>query len=234
MIRRLCAYVAISVLAGACCAGVGTGFTGRGIAGDPLGYDFGCVGIDFNVYYVYHLINHGNTAVHIKSIDASCDCSSVQCADSVIAPGDTVDCRLQFNTKDYYGKMSRHITVNSDDQREPELKMYFFATVGQWMYRVKPEPSSLFFLPGQKTKTVTLSNPDIDNLTLREIDCTDDIVVVEPVTKTADKGESIQLKVTPKPDLVAGTYQTNFRVCLDIPGAEQSLFLTIPVKIVRY
>jgi hypothetical protein len=234
MVRRCLRYVTIAAFTSACLAGIASADNGRGLTAELLAYDFGCVGIDFDVFHVYSLINQGDVAVHIESVQPSCDCSSVIFTDSTLAPGDTATFRLQFNTKDYYGKMSRHVLVKSNDKRQPELEMYYFATVGQWMYRVKPEPASLFFLPGQTVKTVTLNNSDVDGLTVAEIDVADDFITVEPVTKSADKGGSIQLKVTPRTNLVAGTYKTNFRVSLDVPGAEQRLMISIPVKIVKY
>jgi hypothetical protein len=234
MIRCCFKYMAIAAMTCLWLAGTAGADTGRGLAGEPLAYDFGCVGVDFDVYHVFHLINHGDETVRVKSVVPSCDCSSVTFVDSVIAPGDTVSFRLRFNTKDYYGQMSRHVAVISDDKRQPELNVYYFSTVGQWLYRVKPDPASLFFLPGQTTKTVSLTNTDVDNLAVREIDLTDDVIVVESVTKAVAKGGTIQLKVTPRKNLVAGTYETNFRVSLDVAGAEQPLLISIPVKIVKY
>lgn len=207
---------------------------GDGIDGTHLAYDFGCVGMDFDIYHTFRLTNNGLDTVRVSEVIANCDCSHVMFLDSTLYPGDTVDLRLQFNTEDYYGPSTRKIVVKSNDRHQPEMKLFYFSTVGQWLHRIVPKPVSLFFLGAKGPKELLVSNQGVDRVEVREIDIADDIVAVETVTEAAVRGDNIKLKVSPKPDLTAGTHQTSFRLTLAVSETEKPLYLTIPVKIVKY
>ena len=197
-------------------------------------YDFGCVGFDLRVFHNYKLINRSSDTIEIYSVGTTCDCSSIQLLDSVVYPGDTVSFRLEFNTTNYYGRMNLSVNVHSSDAKNPQMKLYFTSTVGRWQYRVSPEPVSLFFLPGHKAKTATMLNAILDYIEVAKIELHDDLMTVTPMKKKAAKGDKVKLQVTPRSDLAAGTYFTNFRVTFDVPGDYEPLLITIPVKIVRY
>ncbi len=200
---------------------------------DPL-HDFGSIGFDLEVFHEYPVINATGKAVDILSCKVTCDCSRVALSDSSLAPGDTAWVRLSFATTDYYGPSSKAIKIETNDPNNQRLELYYTAQVGQWRYNVKPEPVSLFYLPGKKARKSALTNQNLDFIKIRNIQLLDDLITVEVTADKASKGERVEMLVTPKEDLTSGTYLTNFAVTVDVPDGLESFVVTIPVKIVRY
>jgi|GEM_PF-467318 len=200
---------------------------------EPI-FDFGEVGIDYDLHHPFRLVNMGTVPIKIDSAIVTCDCSYVQLLDSVAQPGDTLTIFLKFNTKDYYGKTSKAIHVYTNENKFTQFDIFYLSTVGQWFYNLKPTPLNAFFLAAHTEKTITLANPLVEGLTLSAICHYDTLYTVTPLQNEADEGEKIEITVTPKPGLKAGTYVSNFRLGFTIPGAVDTLFMSVPVKIVRY
>ncbi|MBU0984950.1 MAG: DUF1573 domain-containing protein [candidate division Zixibacteria bacterium] len=197
-------------------------------------HDFGGVGIDFEVYHDFKLFNRGVDTMKIDSVKVNCDCSTVSFLDSVLAPGDTVSFRLSFSTMNYYGRVSKAVRVWTSDPQAPKLELFYLSTVGQWFYKVKPDPVSLFFLPGQKSRTAGVLNTAMEELVLDDIFVLDEgVISVTPTRSKAAQGERIELEVRPSENLEPGTYLTNYRLSFDVPG-DEPLLMTIPVRVVRY
>jgi hypothetical protein len=197
-------------------------------------FDIGCVGVDFKIYHNFKLVNSGQNPIHVDSVLGHCDCTEVRFTDSTIAPGDTSNVLIIFNTADFYGPIEKHITVISKDANVTSLKAFYSANVGQWLMKIEPQPVSVFFLPGQKTRTAAITNHALDHISLKDIYLHGDIVSISVTKGEADKGERLELQLTPKPGLTAGTYITNYTVELDLHQNTAPLHVTIPVKIVIY
>ena len=205
-----------------------------GLAYDEGVYDFGCVAEGYDFFHEFVIFNKGNDTVHIDDIDVNCDCSSVTYEDTLLAPGDTLRVRLRFNTSDYYGYVNKTMKVISDDHFMPQMLMFYKATVGQWSYAVNPRPTSLLFLPGQKSKTVIFPNPKLESVEYLITESDTDTFTASAHSSKVGKGEAIELEITPKDNLPKGTYQDNFRVSFDVPESDKPLMISIPIKIVRY
>lgn len=206
----------------------------RGLTYEQQVFDFGHVGIDFNVFHTYTYINRTDQTVTISDVVVSCDCSTVQLIDSLVEPGDTAFFKLTFNTRDYYGPTNKSFTATTTDPENPELKYYYLATVGQWHHGLQPEPFSLFFLPGKKQATVSVPNRKFDEIRLTEViahDATFDVKVLE---KSADKSKAVKLEVSPSEGLGKSTFLSSLTFIVEADGLDKPTILTIPIKIVRY
>ncbi|UCC45526.1 MAG: DUF1573 domain-containing protein [Candidatus Zixiibacteriota bacterium] len=198
-------------------------------------YDFGAVGIDFTLFHDFRLINQGEKPVRLDSVKVACDCSRVWLVDTTLDPGDTGIISLQFNTKDYYGRTSKALHVYADSVQTAHFECFYLSTVGQWMMGLKPDPISLFFLPGHEAKNIKILNPALDGVEVIDIDTHNDWIEVKALEEQAGKQEVLLLQVVAADGLTKGTYQTNFRITLSLPEEfEEPLFITVPVKIVRY
>jgi hypothetical protein len=197
-------------------------------------YDFGCVGVDFKILHDFKLVNHGPTAVRIDTVTAHCDCTEARFRDSLVQPGDTAVIQVIFDTKNFYGPVEKDIRVVSDDPVQPVSLVYYSANIGQWLASVVPDPVSVFFLPGQKSKVGRLKNNTLDGIELTGVEQHDDLVEVRIVKDDASKGESLELEITPRTDLRPGTHVSNFTVALQPEEDVPPLRITIPVKVVRY
>jgi hypothetical protein len=197
-------------------------------------YDFGHVGIDYVLAHTFWLVNTGSEPIRIAEVRQTCECTRAYATDSVVAPGDTVYFPATFNTKDYYGPTERSFTVVLDDEDHTELVYAHRAIIGQWYYGLKPEPFSLFFLPGHDSHKVTVTNSEHESLGLEFRDQADTTFTVKLLRTKASKGEQLEMEVTPREGLKPGTYLTNFSVEVKVKGGAVPAILTVPVKIVRY
>ena len=197
-------------------------------------FHFGSVGIDFKIFHDFKLVNHGSEPIHIDTVDPHCDCTFVRFLDSTVQPNDTATIRMIFNTADFYGPVSKSLIIHSNDKAPQEFKVWYHATIGQWLYKVQPDPVSLFFLPVHKSRTLTLTNHALEFIELDRIELLDDIVTIRPLRSRVDEGEAIEFEVTADPDLGPGEHATNFTAQFRVPEGLEPLRITIPVKIVRY
>jgi len=197
-------------------------------------FDFGHVGIDFKVYHDFPLINNGTDTVRIDSLEVTCDCTSIAVIDSVLEPGDTIYFQLRFETKDLYGPTNRSFTIFTDSETQPTAKFFYLSIVGQWYNGIVPSPSSLFFLPPQKSRTIEIRNSEFDRVSMTVLNQFDSTFTVTPVKTEATSGDVLRLEVRPVDELPSGTHLSNFTIgIMDSDGSEVSR-LTIPVKIARY
>lgn len=196
--------------------------------------DFGCVGVDFKIRHIYKLVNHGKETIHIDTVTPHCDCTEVRFRDSVVAPGDTVSFLMIFNTADFYGPVEKDVRVFSSDKKSPRIYTYYRANIAQWLYKVEPQPVSIFMLPGQKSKISKLFNHALDKITLIDHRLVDDFCQVRVIKAEAVKGESIEFEITPNADLISGTHVSNFTARIDLHQDLEPLNITIPIKIVKY
>ncbi|MFQ5500366.1 MAG: DUF1573 domain-containing protein [Candidatus Zixiibacteriota bacterium] len=197
-------------------------------------HDFGQVEIDYLIFHSYVVSNNGDRPVRIDSLQLKCDCTIVRVADSVVAPGDSVTLRLRFNTADYYGPTNRSFTVFTDSPNHPQFDLFYQAVVGQWVTGMRPRPLSLFFLPSHKSKTVRFPNPRLDGAHLSIVEQYDTTYSVRLTVDEADKGEFLELSVTPNANLSKGTYHSSLTVAVDAENVKRPILFTIPIKIVRY
>jgi hypothetical protein len=196
-------------------------------------HDFGQVGIDFTLFNDFKLYNNGTTPIRLDSIVVDCDCSQISLRDSIISPGDTVVATVSFNTRDYFGPVTKSMWVYSNDKSVPMVELYYSAIAGQFLTGTKPDPTSLLFLPGQTKKNVSFSNLIFDSMEIFSLDPYDDAFNVETVRASASKGESLTLQVTTSSNLSRGTYLTCLRIGIMIDGdANKRLYVSIPIRVV--
>jgi hypothetical protein len=196
--------------------------------------DFGCVGGDFKVFSNFHLVNKGNTTVKVRSINVPCNCSEVLISDSTVKPNDSVKVRLSFDTKNLYGKTIRTFKIYTSDPRAPEIEYAYRSIIGQWPMGIRPDPTSLFFLPTIKTKRLAFANPSLERVILRLLDQADTTYSIKVLSDKAVKGGKAELEVTLKDGLPSGTYLSSFRLQLDPCDGHEPFLYTVPIKIVRY
>lgn len=203
-------------------------------------WDWGAVGIDFDLTHTYLLINGSASRIRIDSVIAPCDCSLARQSDSTLDPGDTAHVILKFSTRDFYGRTTKQVDVYWRDGAQHYMQLTYSATVGQYAGGLKPDPVSVFLLPNQSSRKVYI--PIIKNDLFAEAEIVgevvaqSDIVDVKFANPRARIGEKLEIDVTAKPDLKAGTYVSNFRfsVRVVVKGQPQIVLITIPTKVVRY
>lgn len=197
-------------------------------------FDFGNVAIDFTMFHRYAYVNPTDHPVKILEADANCDCTTLKLVDSLIEPGDTAFFDLSFNTRDYYGYTSKSFTVVTDDPEIGTFKFYYVSTIGQWLNALKPNPISLFFLPGKKGQKLAVPNVKFDKIELKDYILYDSTFSVKVLNDSARQGKNLELEVTASDQVGKGSHLSTLTLEIEVSGQEKPTILSIPVKIVRY
>nr|MBN2277072.1 DUF1573 domain-containing protein [candidate division Zixibacteria bacterium] len=194
-------------------------------------YDFGFVPIDYKLIHTFQIRNDGQAGLVINKLVPNCDCTHAQVMDTLVAPDSITTIKILFDTKNYYGPSTRHITVHSNDPDNPAVELEYASAIGMVPRYFKVEPQSLFYLPGHKSKKITLINLSEDKLKYDlEIE-PGSLFTVNKTSGEIDSRDSTILDVQPLESLPRGTHYSNFTVNF---GDKSDARLTVPVKIVRY
>lgn len=197
-------------------------------------FDFGMVGIDYRIFHTFKIVNIGIKDIKVDSVDVLCDCSSVLYEKKNLKPKDTLALRLKFDTRDFYGPVSRKMLVFLSLPEKKTVSLTYLAEVGQWRDGLKPDPFAVFMLPTHKQQPVKINNKVFEFLSAELIHINDDFFTVEIVKDRAKNGSAVELVVKPKAELGKGTYFSNFTVKITGDDKDNTANLTFPVKIVRF
>jgi len=182
------------------------------------------------VHY-YEVQNSGDENLYITDIGTSCDCTHARAIDTLIPPGGTSKIKVNFSTKNYYGKNTRTVAISSNDPDTPTFNLEFLSLIGALPKNVEAVPNALFFLPPHKEKEIKLLNKSgspIETIIALE---PDSIFSIDKKEARVEPGQFAVLKVVPRDNLKPGTYQSSFTVDF---MANPPIRITVPVKIVRY
>lgn len=92
-------------------------------------YDFGIVKEGEIVSHTFKFSNKGKATLQIKDIKTSCGCTAALISDKEIPPGKQGTLKVELDTKNRQGRMSRTITVVSNDPEEPNKILTIYAEV---------------------------------------------------------------------------------------------------------
>jgi hypothetical protein len=104
-------------------------------AGNPMIYvsetqhDFGKVNEGDKVDYTFTFVNKGSSNLIIKDIKTSCGCTAALLSVDNLAPGQEGTLKVELDTKNRSGKMSRTVTINSNDPKEPSKILTIYADI---------------------------------------------------------------------------------------------------------
>jgi hypothetical protein len=82
-------------------------------------HDFGQVKEGDKVDYTFKFVNNGSSELIIKDVKTSCGCTAALLSEDNLSPGKEGTIRVELNTANRSGKMSRTVTIQSNDPKEP-------------------------------------------------------------------------------------------------------------------
>ncbi len=83
-------------------------------------YDFGKIAEGKVVEHTFKFQNNGKAVLKISDIKTSCGCTAALVSNEKIEPGEEGTLKVELDTKNRKGKMSRTITITSNDPKEPK------------------------------------------------------------------------------------------------------------------
>lgn len=107
-------------------------------------YDFGNVLQGKVVESTFTFENRGIADLLIKEVTTSCGCTAALVSSNVIKPGETGQIKVSYDSQGRAGKVSRTITIVSNDPVEPIKELTITATVDSSMHTAFKVNESLF------------------------------------------------------------------------------------------
>ncbi len=92
-------------------------------------HDFGSVKEGAVVDYTFKFANKGAGLLKISDITTSCGCTAALVSSDHLKPGEEGTLKVELDTKHRSGKMSRTVTVKSNDPKEPSKILVIYANV---------------------------------------------------------------------------------------------------------
>ncbi len=92
-------------------------------------HDFGQVKEGDVVDYTFNFVNKGKKTLKIKDIKTSCGCTAALVSSKRIKPGKEGTLKVELDTKNRVGKLSRRVTIYSNDPNNPNMILTIFADV---------------------------------------------------------------------------------------------------------
>ncbi len=123
-------------------------------------YEFGEVWAGAKIEHEWVVRNEGTTILKIDGVKPSCGCTVAKNYDREILPGETGKIPVSIDTKRLSAKVTKSVTVTSNDPESPTLRLSIGGTVKQRM-EVDPAKGGTFgrIKPNETVKrTLTLSN----------------------------------------------------------------------------
>ncbi|MFH2036536.1 MAG: DUF1573 domain-containing protein [Candidatus Zixiibacteriota bacterium] len=195
-------------------------------------HDFGFIPIDYDFIHYFHVANIGKADLKIEKMIPNCDCTTASTNDTLLKPGDTADILIHFNTLNYYGPTTRHVTVYSNDPDHPTILLNYSSNIGFFPELFNINPIALFFLPGHKDKQINLINKYNKNVDFSIELEQDSLVTLDHYEGSIDKNKPFALNVSPKTILPKGTHYTN--IYINFVTDQGTARITAPIKIVRF
>ncbi len=105
-------------------------------------FNFGKVFKGEKVEHVFTFENRGNGTLDIKKVKSSCGCTAAILTNKTILPGETGEIKTVFSTGAYNGKVTKSITVKSND---PKNLSYKLSLSGEIREAISTKPKRINF-----------------------------------------------------------------------------------------
>ncbi len=99
------------------------------VASQQMDYDWGEVSRGEHVKYNFVVSNVGGDLLKIEDVKASCGCTAAKPEKSDLAPGESTNINVDFNSTGRSGRQTKYITVKTNDPDKPEIRFKFTGTV---------------------------------------------------------------------------------------------------------
>jgi hypothetical protein len=123
MIRNL--FILFASLSFIACAQV----VGPKASSQQMEYDFGNIELGKVVTHNFILVNNGGDSLKILDVHASCGCTAAKPDKNDLAPGESTNIKVEFNSAGKSGKQEKYVYVKTNDSSTPELKFKFTGNV---------------------------------------------------------------------------------------------------------
>lgn len=108
--------------------GAAEGARGKMEVPEPM-YDFGQITSATAVSHRFKVCNTGEGPLTITGVQAGCGCTATNVGKNQLAPGECTEVEATFNPGRFRNKVTKTVTVNSDDPVNPSVTLTFSADI---------------------------------------------------------------------------------------------------------
>ena len=138
--------------------------------------------------------NTGKQAVHLKSVKASCGCTTTQSQKEEVPPGDKGEITATFNIGDRTGTQVKTVTVETDDPAKPSTVLTLRTIIPQLL---EVTPTFVFWKQGEKADPKAITVKVGKEFTVSHIKVTSSSPDYQTKVEETGKGE-FKIDVQPK------------------------------------
>ncbi|EQB63525.1 MAG: hypothetical protein RBG1_1C00001G1104 [candidate division Zixibacteria bacterium RBG-1] len=194
-------------------------------------WDYGYMPKGIKVSHIYKIQNLGEDTLRITSVKPSCGCTSAPLKKNNLAPGEATDLEVSFDSKNMMGKVSKSVTINSDDPTTPSLVLHFTSNVGIESPIVRFTPVEVLYDSVQvgknDTRKILLFNTDITKVDLAFVDKPKEMVAIDLKKSNLEPGKSTEMIFRVDKNATPGYF--NLCSTLEINGSDKYR-VTIPIS----
>lgn len=123
------------------------------------------------VHKSFTIENVGQDTITISKINTSCGCTAALISDSILAPGQKSEVKVQFNPTGYIGEVTKYVYVLNS---YPKSRLLTVKMTGHVRYALQPTPNWILFSnakAGQRdSASVTLSNTSNETIRITKVE----------------------------------------------------------------
>jgi hypothetical protein len=195
-------------------------------------FDFGSIPRGATAVHSFRFTNTGTDTLEITGVRPTCGCTTAPLSSNTIAPGGEATIKAYFNSKNFNGRVTKQIYVNSNDPINPYLKLSFRATINDPLLPVNVTPLEADFgsvskgAPGNAK--VTFSNAGDAACDIKMIhESAPGVVIINPAAMSLDPDGSAELNLQLAPQ--DSTRDIKESITFDVTGGLEGRF-TLPWK----
>jgi len=194
-------------------------------------WDFGYIPQQAFVSHIYKITNEGKDSLLIDRVRPACGCTAAPLKKDKLAPGESTDLLVTFNSGRYTGQARKGIYITSNDSLYPGRSIEFSATVADKNPIATVTPEAIEFDSMQATKDqrkyVKLDNFSGGKLKISLIDNPNSYLKIKIRDRELQSQGSTQIEVRLREKIEPGWLKTSFT--LELEGSQKTR-VTIPVR----
>lgn len=90
---------------------------------DTYVWDFGKAPAGQKLEHVFDILNDTGRPMQIREVTSSCGCAASEVSKKQLAPGDSTQVKVVFDTEKYKGFVEQFVFVNTDSELKPLVKL---------------------------------------------------------------------------------------------------------------
>jgi hypothetical protein len=169
----------------------------------PSVFDFGTIAQGKKVDHIFVLKNNGDSLLTIGQVSTSCGCTVADVSSRSVAPGKSSEIHATFNSKNFFGNISKNVMVQTNDPGRPVYTMTLKGTVIEEI-EVSPRQMNLgnIKIGGRKEAELKIENRGKQPLVITSLKSTTPRVTVKLKKTTIKPGgkTGLSIAVSPRKD----------------------------------